>query len=129
MARWRLARRYSRLRSDLELQFRKIDERVYKKHADKIDALEENFTTITDQVTEIQELISEWESEAAEVWEEISTELEERRPDLSNVEVPQSEAPGKTDRFVLFDSKRDYFTQMDSYSTWRDGDEISGGAS
>jgi hypothetical protein len=42
---------------------------------------------------------------------------------LSDVEVPRSQAPGRTDRFVLFDSRRDYFTQMDAYNAWRDGDE------
>jgi hypothetical protein len=118
-----LARRYSRLRSDLELRLRKIDARVHEKHADAIDALEHSFVEITDQITEIAALIGEWQDQAAELWEAVTTELEERRPDLSDVEVPQSEAHGDTDRFVLFDSSRDYFTQMDFYNAWRDGDE------
>jgi hypothetical protein len=118
-----LAQRWSRMRADLNLRFRRIDGEVYNKHADKIEALEHSFATITDQLAEIQELVSDWESESAEVWEEISADLEDQRPDISDVDVPHSEARGKTDRFVLFDSKRDYFTQMDSYNAWRDGDD------
>jgi len=49
--------------------------------------------------------------------------MEARLPDLSDVEIPRSEAPGETDSFVLFDSKRSYFEQMDFYNNWRDGDE------
>ena len=45
---------------------------------------------------------------------------------FSSVEVPRSEAAGETDRFVLFDSKRDYLSQMDAYNAWRDGDESNG---
>jgi hypothetical protein len=58
-----------------------------------------------------------------ELWQTIADEIEEQRPDLSGVEVPRSRAPGETDRFVLFDSRRDYFTQIDAYNAWRDGDE------
>jgi hypothetical protein len=31
------------------------------------------------------------------------------------------EVTGKTDRFVLFDSKRDRLPQLDHYHRWRDG--------
>ena len=65
--------------------------------------------------------------EADELWQTIAEEMEERLPDssdvLSQIEIPRSEAPGETDSFVLFDSKRDYFTQMDFYNSWREGDD------
>jgi hypothetical protein len=115
--------RFFRLRSNLQLRLRTIDESVRARHAEAIDALEQNFNLITDQLAEIATEFSDWEDEAAELWQTIATEIEEQRPDLSDVEVPQSEAPGETDRFVLFDSQRDYFSQMDAYNAWRDGDE------
>jgi hypothetical protein len=49
--------------------------------------------------------------------------MEARLPDLSDVEIPRSEALGKTDSFVPFDSKRSYFEQIDFYNVWREGDE------
>jgi hypothetical protein len=50
-------------------------------------------------------------------------ELEEQCPDLSDVEIPRSKAPGGTDRFVLFDSTKDYLSQMDAYNAWRTGED------
>jgi hypothetical protein len=44
-------------------------------------------------------------------------------PDLSDIEIPRSAVPSETERFVLFDSKRDYLTQMDNYNAWKDGNE------
>ncbi len=45
---------------------------------------------------------------------------------LSDVEIPRSEAPGETDKFVLFDSRRSYVEQMDFYNAWRAGDDGDG---
>jgi hypothetical protein len=123
-----LARRWGRLQSNLDIRFRNIDARVYRNHADEIEALEESFTAITGQVEDIGNLIDEWQAQATGLWHVIATDLAGQRPDLSDVEVPQSQAPGNTDRFALFDSKRDYFTQMDAYNAWRDGDEGSDAA-
>ena len=62
--------------------------------------------------------------EAEELWNTmISGTQKNTRPVLSDVEVPRPEVLGETDRFVLFDSKRDYLTQLDYYHMWRDGDE------
>ena len=51
----------------------------------------------------------------------IAAELEQEKPDLDDVEVPQSEAPGQTTRFVLYNSHRNYLEQMESYLAWREG--------
>jgi hypothetical protein len=118
-----LDRRFNRVVSELQLRLRRITESARKKYADEIGELEQRFDEITDQLAEIASEFGEWEEEGGELWTAISTELEVRRPDLSDVAVPQSEAPGETDRFVLFDSQRDYFGQMDAYNAWRDGDE------
>ena len=87
----------------------------------------ESFNEITEQFARVASEFDDWEEEASELWQTIAAEIEEKRPDLSDVEVPRSEAPGETDRFVLFNSRRDYFTQMDAYNAWRDGDEQSEG--
>jgi hypothetical protein len=98
------------------LPLKRTAQDIHGTHAEEIERLSERFEEITDQLTE-------WQEEASDLWQTISAEIEEISPDLSDVEVPRSEAPGKTNRFVLFDSRRDYFTQMDAYNAWRDGDE------
>jgi hypothetical protein len=122
-----LDRRFNRLRSDLQLRLRRIENSIRLEHAAEIQELEQNFTVIADQLADIASQFDDWEEEAAELWETIATEIEEQRPDLSDVEVPRSEVPGETDRFVLFDSQRDYFSQMDAYNAWRDGNEFDEG--
>jgi hypothetical protein len=117
-----LSTRFYRLRSNLQLRLRTIQQGVRDRHADKIEALETSFNEITDNLAEIASQFDDWEEEAGALWEILAAEIEEERPNLSDVEVPRSEAPGQTNRFVLFDSRRDYFTQMDAYNAWRDGD-------
>jgi hypothetical protein len=121
----RLKSRFNRLRADLELHLIRIREVVHDRHAEGIAVIEADFTVITDRLEQIASAFTAWEQRARELWQTIADELEDQRPDLSDVEVSRSEAPGRTDRFVLFDSKRDYFSQMDAYNAWRDGDELS----
>jgi hypothetical protein len=111
------------------LRLRNIEEGIHEKHADEIETLEADFDLIADQLRDITSEFNDWEEKAAELWQTIADEIEEKRPDLSDVEVPRSEARGETDRFVLFDSQRDYFSQMDAYNVWRDGDEQGEAAS
>ena len=101
---------------DQQLQIKKIETTVREKHSGTIEELEASFQ-------EIVELLQGWEDEAEELWGKIKAELEQQLPDLSDVEVPRPKVSGETERFVLFDSKRDYFTQLDHYHMWRDGDE------
>jgi hypothetical protein len=111
-----LKRRVSRAFYDAYLPLKKTEQLIRDQYAEEIKDLSERFE-------EIKAELEEWQEQAEELWETIAAELEENRPDLSDVEVPRSNAPGETDRFVLFDSKRDYFTQMDAYNAWRDGDD------
>jgi hypothetical protein len=111
-----LARRVREVRSEQSVRVAKITKRVHTKHAEQIEEL-------TNRFEEIVEELREWETEADELWQTIADHLAEEKPDLSEVEVPRSEAPGATDKFVLFDSKRDYLTQMDAYNSWKIGGE------
>jgi hypothetical protein len=115
--------RFQRLRSDLRLRLRTIEEGIHAHRAGEIESLKTEFETITDEFASVTYMFNDWEERARELWQTVAGEIDEQRPDLSDVEVPRSQAPGETDRFVLFDSRRDYFTQMDAYNAWRDGDE------
>jgi len=115
--------RFYRLHSNVQLRLRTIDQGVHDRHADEIERLEQRFNEIAEELTAVASDFEDWEEEASELWQTIAEDIEDERPDLSDVEVPRSEAPGETDRFVLFDSQRDYFSQMDAYNAWRDGEE------
>ncbi len=112
-----LERRVRRAETDQWLGCKKIEKRVHEKYAEQIKELSDRFK-------EIIEELDEWEGEADKLWGAIAEELEEQAPDLTDIEIPRSESPGETEKFVLFDSKRDYLTQMDRYNAWRDGDEV-----
>jgi hypothetical protein len=115
--------RFNNLQSDLRLRLRTIEEGIHDHHADEIQTLKAEFATIADEFASVTSMFDDWEERASQLWQTIAEEIDEQSPDLSDVEVPRSQAPGETDRFVLFDSRRDYFTQMDAYNAWRDGDE------
>ena len=93
-----------------------IEKEVHGKYADEITEAEERLDGIVGD-------LGEWEEETSALWETISDELQERSPEQKEFDFPRSEAPGVTDRFVLFDSRRDYLEQMDAYNAWKEGDE------
>ena len=123
-----LDRRTSRFRLGPGGLLGRIRRDVLDSHADEIEALEYSFNEIAEKLAEVASEFNDWEEQAAELWRTIADELEDESPDLSDVEVPQSDAPGTTSRFVLFDSKRGYLAQMDAYNAWRDGDDANGDA-
>jgi hypothetical protein len=90
--------------------------RMHDRHFEEIDRLKASFN-------EIVERLEQWGEHASELWSRIASEMEDEAPDLSGVKVARPQVSGKTDRFVLFDSKRDPLTQLDHYHMWRDGDE------
>lgn len=109
-----LHHRVDNARWDQQRRLNKIENAVKENHAESINDL-------TDRFERVAEIYQEWEIEAQDLWRTISQELNEQRPSLSDVEIPRSEASGETDSFILFDSRRDYFSQMDHYQMWKDG--------
>ena len=123
-----LSRRFNRLEAEINIDLRRITSGVLANHAEEIEQITLQFEQVAQKLKDASAEFSSWEEQAAELWERITNELDEADVDFSDVEVPQSEAPGETDRFVLFDSRRDYFSQMDAYNAWRDGTEFNGAA-
>ena len=71
--------------------------------------------------------MEDWGEGARDSWQTMAAEMEEKKPDLSDVQVPASAAAGETHKCILYDSKRSYFEQADVYNDWRDGvDEGAG---
>ena len=121
-----LSRRFRRCETEIEINLRRITNDVLGSYAEQIAEIEQQFEQIAQKLRNASAEFDSWEEQAAELWTAIAADLEEQSPDLSDVEVPQSEASGETDRFVLFDSQRDYLSQMDAYNAWRDGAETDG---
>jgi len=111
-----LAQRVGAVASAIRLRLQKIESEVEAKHEDEIARLTEELEAITER-------LEQWQNTAEWLWQKIEEDLQEQLPDLSDVAVPISRAPGKTERFVLYDSSRDYFSQLDRYHAWREGDE------
>jgi hypothetical protein len=111
-----LASRVRRAYHDQMLPLNVIELKVRTAHLEEIEKIEERFERIESELDELKD-------EASDLWRTMADEMEEKLPDLSDVEIPRSEASGETDSLVLFDSERDYFTQMDFYNAWKDGDE------
>ena len=53
------------------------------------------------------------------MWSTITEKLEEEETYLSQFEKPKARPANEPDGFVLFDSKRDYLTQLDRYHEWQ----------
>ena len=49
----------------------------------------------------------------------IGDELWDKVPDLGKLEKPETRPAQDSDDFLLFDSKRDYLTQLDHYHEWQ----------
>ncbi len=107
-----LSKRVSEVQWQLNHQLREIERAAAEPHQEKIDQL-------TSAYEEIVADLGAWEESAAALWSTITEELEEERPDLGAFEKPKARPANEPDGFVLFDSKRDYLTQMDHYHAWQ----------
>ncbi len=107
-----LDERVSEVRWKLRRQLLDIQLSVTNRHEDEIDQL-------TSTYEEIVAELEAWERSAEDLWSTITEELEEEQPDLEDFEKPKARPADEPDGFVLFDSKRDYLTQLDQYHEWQ----------
>lgn len=93
-------------------RLRRIGEQILGSRAEEIEDLRSEHEEIVDQ-------LNEWGDRADQLWDEIARELAAEAPDLSDFEKPEPEPAQEPDGFLLFDSKRDYLTQLDHYHHWQ----------
>jgi hypothetical protein len=98
----------------LRIQYRlsQIEEEVVEKHSEEIEELQSEHADIASQY-------DDWEESAEETWEKISEEIALLKPEVSEDDIPVAEPDGDPDQPPLFDSKRDYLTQIDHYHAWQ----------
>jgi hypothetical protein len=93
-----------------------ITERVHADHQADIDRLEAAWDEMAERHARERE---QWQEQAEPVWHAIADQLADQQPNLFDVEWPEPKE-GDEDDDPLFDSTRDYLTQMDSYKKFQD---------
>jgi len=107
-----LAERVSEARWNLRRHLREIAETITEPYQDDIDQHTSEYEQITGE-------LRAWEDSAEGLWSAIAEKMEEEEPDLSEFEKPKARPANEPDGFVLFDSGRDYVTQLDHYHKWQ----------
>ncbi len=107
-----LTERVAAMRWQLAARLRQIQENITEPHQEEIDELTSDYESIVAD-------LGAWERSAEDLWSTITEEMEEKEPDLEEFEKPTARPANEPDGFVLFDSKRDYLTQMDAYHAWQ----------
>jgi hypothetical protein len=94
----------------IEADLREIEERVYYEFTEEIDKIRERYAAVRQSLKDLQD-------ESADVWAQINARLEAEAPHVTHGWIP--EAPEADQEAPLFDSKRDYLTQLDWYRHWQ----------
>ena len=89
-----------------------IEEEVVEKYSEEIEELQSEHAKIAGQ-------FDDWEERAEETWEKIYDEIAPLKPEVSEDDIPVAEPDGDPAEPPLFDSKRDYFSQLDHYHHWQ----------
>ena len=92
-----------------------ITQRVHADHQAEIDELEAAWDEMAERHARERE---QWQERAEPVWHAIANDLADNQPNLLDVEWPEPKE-GDEDDDPLFDSARDYLTQIDSYKKFQ----------
>ncbi len=112
-----LDERISEARWKLQRQLSEIEDEIVQLHQEEIDQLTSDYEAVNDAFNALEESAEAWEENAEHLWATMEEELGEKKPGLP---VPPTARPAnEPDGFVLFDSKRDYLTQIDAYREWQ----------
>lgn len=116
-----LDRRVQEVKWRLHDHLREIEEKAMEPYSEEIEVLEDEYNGI---VSELQE----WESRADEFWAKLSDQMKHMTPDIDDYEIPKPCPADDPDGFLLFDSKRDYLSQLDRYHEWQRRSHDGGGS-
>ena len=100
--------------ASLRDEFEDVRDAVAIEQAAIAELIEDCRARIAEHESAIAEHLDGWRERVAPVWETISDAIEERAPDLDEIEWPQPEPADESDD-PLFDSTRKYVDQIDHY--------------
>jgi hypothetical protein len=110
-----LALREDEARSSINSEIIALERTVHSKHAEAVEAIEEEYSDLREQLLELRE-------RAGELWGQMAKELRDGQPYVSVSDVPKPNAESDQ-QAPLFDSKRDYLMQLDWYRHWQGRDQ------
>ena len=102
--------------TEIENSIKQITRDVHAEQRAKIKKLESEFKQIA---REHSRKVMQWRKRAKPVWHDIAKELRARAPDPDLIEWPEP-TEGDEDDNPLFNSTRDYITQIDTYKQFQD---------
>jgi len=108
-----LSHRVSIKRLPLDRSLKGITEDVHGQYAEAIYEIENRYQQIRNDASEL-------ESDADQLWSQISSDLQEEAPSITTADIPSprdADPPAEP----LFDSTREYIEQIDSYRAWQEG--------
>lgn len=100
-------------------------EREFQRKLEEIeDEVHERYDVaeLVERYDAIRAALSRLEEDAAATWEHVATDLYEAAPSVGLSTLPQPR-PANPDPDPLFDSRRDYFDQLDRYRQWQGRDQ------
>ena len=97
----------------LRSAFEDVQDAVAVEQAAIADLIQECEARIAQHERAIEQHLDRWRARAAPVWESIREAIEDRLPDLTEIEWPQPEPPDEPE--ALYDSRRDYVEQIARY--------------
>jgi hypothetical protein len=113
-----IQRRINEAAVPVRRQMNKVREEVLEQHAEDIAAFELARESAQDAVRQhleaISEILDQLKERAEPLWQSIANDLEAAAPNLDSIEWPEPE-PADEFEDPLYDSRRDYLTQIDRY--------------
>jgi len=94
----------------LRRRFNDIESKVRAPYAEAIRNLEDRYEDLVAR-------FEAWGTEADSIWSEIADQLHELKPDIAKYPKPRACSAEETE--AMFDSKRDYLTQLEHYHDWQ----------
>jgi hypothetical protein len=106
-----LSQREAEARNAIGREIRQIEDIVHHRYRSRICAVQEEYSQLREQMIELRQ-------RTEGLWQAIGDDLLAEAPDVSADDVPQ--ARDESDQLApLFDSGRDYLTQLDWYRRWQ----------
>ena len=116
-----LASRVHEVQCQIHDRLRDVEEKAVEPYGEEIEDLKDEYNVI---IAGLQE----WENGADEFWAKMSDQMGAMAPDIDDYEIPKPRPANDPDGFLLFDSRRDYLTQLDHYHEWQRRAHDGGGS-
>lgn len=111
-----LARRVRRARNELYEAMEAARQEVLERHVEAIGEVEGAYQTLTE---EFRERLAAWDEGRKALWSDIADELADAQPELDSYPVPEPEWSSKYGDDALYNSERDYVTQIGAYKVFQ----------